>query len=117
MFIFWGRIEIGVRFNALLLVLSTLATTLTTMVRCTMRVQTAATTGLVRRTPERMHTSCTSVAPVSALRITTFVATVTLFAASGGERGVSDSFFSLLYPDILSPDLGCCKKYNSQPYP
>ena len=46
-----------------------------------------ATTGRVRHTPLRMHTPCASLAPLSALRITSFVATVSLFAASGGERG------------------------------
>ena len=73
------------RFSALLLPLSTLATTITLVARWTLRVR-PATTGLVRLPPERMHTTCTSVAPVSPLRIATVVASVSLFAASGGER-------------------------------
>ena len=71
--------------SILLLILSTLATTTTFQARCTMRGLTAAT-GLVQQSPERMHTSWTSIAPMSSLRITTVVATVTLFAVSGGER-------------------------------
>ena len=83
---FLGRIEIGVRFSTLLLILSTLATTTTIQARCSVRGQ-AAATGLVQRTPGRMLTTWSSLAPVSTLRITTtFVATVSLFAASGGER-------------------------------
>ena len=73
------------RFSALLLLLSTLASTITAVVRCTMRGQ-AASTGLVRHSPARVHTACTSIAPVSTLRVTAFVATVSLFAVSGDER-------------------------------
>ena len=73
------------RFSALLLLLSTLASTSTVQARCTVRGQTAAT-GIVPLSRVRMRTSCTSVAPLSTLRVTTIVATVSLFAASGGER-------------------------------
>ena len=72
--------------DSLLLVLSTLATTATLQARCALRGPTAAT-GLVRHSPVRMHTACTSIAPLSSLRIASIVATVSLFAASGGERG------------------------------
>ncbi len=72
--------------DSLLLILSTLATTVTSMVRWPMWGHSAAT-GLVPLSRVRMHTTCTLVAPLSALSITTIVATVSLFAASGGERG------------------------------
>ncbi len=72
--------------DSLLLLLSTLATTATLQARCALRGPTAAT-GLVRHSPVRMHTACTSIAPLSSLMIASFVATVSLFAASGGERG------------------------------
>ncbi len=71
--------------DSLLLILSTLATTVTLEARWAMRGQ-SATTGRVPLTPIRLHTACTSIAPVSALRISSFMATVPLFAASGGER-------------------------------
>ena len=87
------------RSDSLLLILSTLATTTTFQARCTMRGLTAAT-GLVQQSPERMHTSWTSIAPMSSLRITTVVATVTLFAVSGGERrrvlAIAFSLYSIL---------------------
>ncbi len=83
--LFFGGIEIGVRFSALLLILSTLASTITRVLRWSMRGQTA-TTGLVPLSPVRMLITCGSIAPVSPLRIATLVATVSLFAASGGER-------------------------------
>ena len=71
--------------SILLSLLSTLATTTTIQARCSLRGQ-AAATGLVQQAPERVHTACTSIAPVSTLSITSIVATVSLFAASGGER-------------------------------
>ena len=75
--------------DSLLLLLSTLATTTTIQARWTVRGQ-AASTGLVQRTSEMLHTTCTSIALLSNLRIASIVATVSLFAASGGERrGVS----------------------------
>ncbi len=72
--------------DSLLLILSTLASTLAPLACWAVRGQ-AATTGLVPHTRVRMHTTWTSIAPMSTLRVSTVVATVSLFAASGGERG------------------------------
>jgi len=76
------------------LVLSTLATTSTIAVRWTVRGPTAAT-GLVQPTPGRMLTSCTSLVSVSAIMVSGIVASVTLFAASGGERREDRDIISL----------------------
>ena len=74
------------RSDSLLLLLSTLASTTTIAVRWPMRGRTA-TTGHVRQAPVRVRTTWASVAPMSTLGLTAIVASVSLFAASGGERG------------------------------